>query len=292
MPTPFRISRTRALVALLLVGTVTACSADSDTSNTSDSSASKATETAFSHVHGLGIDPADGRLYVATHEGVLAVDKNNNAKRVSDTADYMGFTITGARTFLGSGHPAPGSNAPANRGLIESTDAGKTWKTRSLGGKVDFHSLEYAHDTIYGYDSTGGLLRVSKDGTTWDERARLAALDITVSPDDPDRVLATTQNGIATSTDGSKTFASGREPALAFLSWPKPDALYGIAPTGEVRRSTDNGTTWKTTGTVPGSQPQALTAVGADRILAATDKGIYESRDGGTTFTLRVPASG
>ncbi|WP_030685823.1 hypothetical protein [Streptomyces sp. NRRL B-1347] len=59
-----------------------------------------------------------------------------------------------------------------------------------------------------------------------------------------------------------------------------------------VRRITDNETTWKKTGTVPGNQPQALIAVGADCILAATDKGVYESRDGGTTFTLRALASG
>ncbi|MFJ3658738.1 hypothetical protein ACIPPR_36225 [Streptomyces nigra] len=40
----------------------------------------------------------------------------------------MGFTVIGARTFLGSGHPAEGSGGHANRGLIESTDSGKTWK--------------------------------------------------------------------------------------------------------------------------------------------------------------------
>ncbi|MFI2260649.1 hypothetical protein [Streptomyces tubercidicus] len=36
----------------------------------------------------------------------------------------MGFTIAGPKTFLGGGHPAEGSGAHANRGLIKSADAG------------------------------------------------------------------------------------------------------------------------------------------------------------------------
>ncbi|MEU7033400.1 hypothetical protein ABZ958_06900 [Streptomyces sp. NPDC046237] len=42
------------------------------------------------------------------------------------------------------------------------------------------------------------------------------------------------------------------------------------------------------TATVPGGQPQALTAVAERHILAATQDGIYESRDAGKTFTKRL----
>ncbi|WP_171113259.1 MULTISPECIES: F510_1955 family glycosylhydrolase [Streptomyces] len=279
-----------AATAILLTATLTACANGSATSGAEEPSPSGAA-AAVSHIHGLGIDPADGRLYVATHKGVFAVDDDGSHKRVSDTADYMGFTVAGPNTFLGSGHPAEGSDNHANRGLIKSTDAGKTWKTLSLGGEADFHALEYAHNTIYGYDSTNGMLRVSKDGKTWDERAQFAALDIAVSPNDPDVVLATTENGIAKSTDGGETFNEGTKPVLAFLSWAKPNALYGIDPGGGLHRSTDGGTTWKEAGTVPGGGPQALTAVDADRILAATQDGVYESRDGGKTFTERLPVT-
>ncbi|UQA91897.1 F510_1955 family glycosylhydrolase [Streptomyces halobius] len=275
-----------AATAALLAAVLTACSNESDTHEHAHESGA-----GVSHVHGLGIDPADGRLYVATHYGVIAVADDGSSKRVSDTADYMGFTVAGPKTFLGSGHPAEGDGGHANRGLIKSTDSGKTWKTLSLGGEADFHALDYAHNTIYGYDSTNGLLRVSKDGKKWDKRAELAAVDIAVSPNDPDTVLATTQNGIAKSTDGGNTFTDGTEPILAFVSWAKPDALYGIDPAGALQRSTDGGTTWKKTGTVPGGQPQALTAVSADRVLAATQKGVYESRDSGKTFTKRLPVA-
>ncbi|MFD7404172.1 F510_1955 family glycosylhydrolase [Streptomyces sp. NPDC059866] len=273
--------------AALLTAVLSACSADDGSKDArSDSQA-----VTVSHVHGLGIDPADKRLYVATHEGVIAVTDNSTAQRVGDTADYMGFTVIGPKTFLGSGHPAEGSDDHGNRGLIQSTDSGKTWKTLSLGGTTDFHALKYAHNTVYGYDSTQGVLRVSQNRTTWDTRAQLAALDIAVSPKDPDRLLATTEAGVARSTDGGRKFGAGSGQVLAFLSWPAPDALYGIDLAGGLHRSTDSGTTWKQTGTVPGGRPQALTALTADHILAATQDGVYESHDGGKTFSERLPIS-
>ncbi|MEU4684352.1 F510_1955 family glycosylhydrolase [Streptomyces xinghaiensis] len=288
--------------AVLLAAVLTGCSDDSspegrgsasstESPSSAESAGSPGPETSvggIGHIHGLGVNPGDGRLYVATHRGVIAVDDDGSAERVGDTADYMGFTVAGKDTFLGSGHPAEGSGDHANRGLIRSTDAGKTWTSLSLAGKSDFHALEEVDGTIYGYDSTAGLLRVSEDGKTWDERAQLAALDIAVSPEDPGTVLATTRSGVARSTDGGKTFGDGSEPVLTHLSWAEGGALYGIAPDGVVHRSTDGGKSWKKAGTVPGGQAQALTAVGADRVLAATGSGVYESRDGGKSFTRRL----
>jgi hypothetical protein len=143
---------------------------------------------------------------------VDVLDSVVQLKRVGDKADYMGFTVIGARTFLGSGHPAEAAGGDADRGLIESTDSGKTWKTLSLGGTTDFHALKYAHNTVYGYDSTSGVLRVSKNRTTWDNRAQLAALDIAVSLRDPNLLLATTRRASprARTAGGSSALAPAR----------------------------------------------------------------------------------
>lgn len=78
---------------------------------------------------------------------------------------------------------------------------------------------------------------------------------------------------------------------MAFVSWAKPDALYGINPAGALSRSTDGGATWMQSATVPGGQPQALAAVDAQHLLAATQNGVYESKDGGKTFTKRLNVS-
>ncbi|MDN3294337.1 exo-alpha-sialidase [Streptomyces ficellus] len=242
-----------------------------------------------SHIHGLGIDPDGGGLYVATHEGIFTADASGRPQPVGESKDdFMGFTVAGKGTFLASGHPAPGGDQPGSHGLIKSTDAGKSWKTTSLKGEADFHALDYAKNTIYGYDSSGGLLRVSEDGVTWQDRARLQALDIAVNPADPDLIVATTSEGVARSADGGRTFAPGRLPAMEFVSWASPDALFGVDFTGALSVSADGGATWKKTATVPGGQPQALTAVNARHILAATQNGVYESKDAGKTFTKRL----
>ncbi|EFL27610.1 BNR/Asp-box repeat domain protein [Streptomyces himastatinicus ATCC 53653] len=273
----------QAATAVALGLTLAACSSGDGDTDSSDA------VTTVRHIHGLGLDPSEQRLYVATHEGIYTPDSKGNPKLVGDSKDdFMGFTVAQGRTFYASGHPASGGDGPGNKGLIKSTDAGRTWKSLSLSGTSDFHALDYAHDTVYGYDSTNGLLRTTKDGTTWKDGATFQALDIAVDPDHADLVLATTAEGVARSTDGGKTFAKGKQPVMAFLSWKAQNALYGIDTSGRMSRSTDGGATWKKLATVPGGQPQALTAVDAQHVLAATQSGVYESKDGGKTFTKRL----
>ena len=55
------------------------------------------------HVHGLGIDPADKALFIATHTGLFRVgDGQSSAVRVGDSyQDTRGFTVVGENRFLG-----------------------------------------------------------------------------------------------------------------------------------------------------------------------------------------------
>ncbi|MCM2392803.1 F510_1955 family glycosylhydrolase [Streptomyces albipurpureus] len=283
---------TVSTTAAVLVLALSACTGGSSDSPSASSSEKGAPKTTISHIHGVEIGPSDGKLYVATHEGIYTPDLNGRPELVGDRKDdFMGFTITADGAFLASGHPAPGRDAPGNLGLIESTDGGKTWKDRSLTGEVDFHSLDHAHQTIYGYDSTNGLLRISKDGSSWDQRSKLKALDIAVSPQDANTILATTESGVIRSTDGGKSFGSGSKPVMAFLSWTAPNALYGINPSGELSKSTDGGQTWQKTSTVRGGAPQALTAVTETHLIVASQDGVYESKDGGKNFVRRLDVS-
>ncbi|MFI6422055.1 F510_1955 family glycosylhydrolase [Streptomyces sp. NPDC050842] len=275
---------TAAVTALTLALTLTACS--------QEPAADDAPTVTLSHIHGLGV--RGDTLYVATHDGVHTPDATGRPTLVGDRRDdFMGFTVTASGAFLASGHPAPGTGGPADLGLVESTDAGRTWHEKSLGGEVDFHSLDTAPDsTVYGYDSANGRLRVSPDGVTWEDRAALRALDIAVSPATPGTVLATTETRVARSADGGRTFAPGEGQVLSYVSWGAPDALFGVDPSGVLFRGTDTGTgsgvRWARVSTVPGGAPQALTVVDARRLLAATQVGVYESRDGGLTFERRV----
>ncbi|MFI8324445.1 F510_1955 family glycosylhydrolase [Streptomyces sp. NPDC085529] len=284
-----RLPRTAALsaaTALTLALALTGCSRTPP--DDKDGAAGAEPAPALSHIHGLALH--EGTLYVATHEGIHSPGPGGAPVLVGDRRDdFMGFTVAPDGTFLASGHPAPGSGGPSDLGLIASADSGRTWTEQSLGGEVDFHALDTAPGgPVYGYDSTNGRLRVTRDRKTWEDRAELRALDIAVSPTAPDTVLATTGSGVARSTDGGRTFTPGGGQVLAYVSWGAADALYGVSPDGVLFRSGDGGAAWTRIGTVPGGRPQALTAVDGRRLLVATQEGVYESGDAGRSFVRRM----
>lgn len=86
------------------------------------------------------------------------------------------------------------------------------------------------------------------------------------------------------STDGGRVFEPVTAPLLAVLSWPRPDALYGVGPDGRVHVSADAGGSWSALGET-GGVPQAVTT-GPDGVLyvAVDGVGIVQSDDAGRTF--------
>lgn len=271
--------RSRAMTALALATVAaTACSAPGETGSATG-------RPVFAHVHGVGIDPADGALYVASHDGLFRSGPDGLVPAGAAGRDLMGFTVAGPGRLLSSGHPGPGDTLPEPIGLAQSTDGGATWTPLSLTGEVDFHALEVAGDTVYGYDAINGLLRVSADGgRNWDDRAAVEALDIAVEPGAGQRVLATVQGGTALSLDGGRSFEPPTGPQLAYVSWAPDGTVYGLDLDSGVHASADGGVTWTAAATVPGGRPQAVTAT-ADELLAATAGGVYRSTDDGATFT-------
>ena len=284
-------SASHAVAALAAAVVLTACSAGTDDPSAAGQPPAPDADPGVAHVHGLGVDPADGVLYAATHFGLFALPEDGPATRIADRfQDTMGFTVVGPNAFLGSGHPDPQKdpNLPPRLGLIRSTDAAQTWSTVSLSGEVDFHALHSAHGKVYGWDSGSGRLMVSSDdGRSWDTRSTLGLRDFAVSPDDPQVLLATTEQGLARSADGGRTFtAVPGAPALAVLAWPQAASLYGVDLTGQVHASGDGGRSWGERG-VLGGPPEALSADGADLYAAATGKGILASADGGRSWAVR-----
>lgn len=251
------------------------------------------------HVHGLGVDPGDGRLYAATHTGLFVIGRDGAAQRVANRAqDTMGFTVVGPGRFLGSGHPDFREDPdlrPPLLGLIESTDSGQTWQRRSLRGTADFHVLHAAHDLVYGYDSTGQRLMVSADGRDWQTRSSRPLHDFEVSPADPDRLVASDTRALLLSRDGGRTFQPLPAPAaIAELAWAQDGTLYAASLTGRLYASTDEGRNWSLRSEELGV-PEAMLAGPArnELYVAATGTGIRRSTDGGATFSTlyRTPAA-
>ena len=241
---------------------------------------------ALTHIHGLGINPADGKLHVATHDGLYQLPADGGPPQLvgQTRQDTMGFTIAGPNLFLASGHPAPGQDGPPHLGLIESRDAGSTWTTLSLSGQADLHALRFRHNTVYGYNSVGGQLIASTDKATWQTRAAMALRDFDVSPTDPRNLLATTETGLQRSTDGGATWSPAGGPPLVLLAWESADRLWGITTTGDILRSADGGTSWDPSGKLAG-QITALAAHEGKLYAAVHEQGIYRSGDGGGTWS-------
>jgi photosystem II stability/assembly factor-like uncharacterized protein len=245
------------------------------------------------HVHGLGVNPADGALYIATHTGLFRAEPGQRtARRVADRfQDTMGFTVTGPNRFLGSGHPDGREDLPPFLGLIRSDDAGRSWQPVSLLGKRDFHVLEAVGGRVYGYGfdykTREAALLVSDDaGRSWEERAAPEPLiSLAIDPNHPDRVIAAGEQGVYSSTDAGAGWRPQSDGG-GLLAWGKSDSLYLVTLDGTLSRSDDDGITWEKTSQT-GGEPAAFESVGDDLYVALHDGTVKRSADGGRSWTVR-----
>ena len=278
---------------LLVVGAAAAgCGASGqDASSPDRAAASENTppDPGVVHVHGLGINPKDGALFAATHTGLFRI-ADGKAERVGDRyQDTMGFTVIGPDHFLGSGHPDvrdyTAGRLPGLLGLVESKDAGLTWKPQSLLGKVDFHTLSSAHGQIYGFDSTGGRFMLSKNGKDWDTKAQVNLLSFAVNPSQAEFIIGATPTGLQVTKNGGSTWGPVNGPNLVLLGWPESGLLFGVEAKGAVYRSADGGSTWAQQGSLPGSA-EAFLATNSRLFAAVQAGGIYTSDDLGANWSI------
>ena len=272
----------RTTVAVVIAGALLAAGCTGDAGDAADGP--NGDDLTLEHVHGLGVDPADGALYAGTHYGLVKVSPDGKLTRVADRIqDFMGFTVVGPEHYLASGHPGEGQSGPGNLGLIETTDGGQTWTTLSLAGEADFHALGAAQGLIYGH--SGGRLLVSENGTEWTDRGEMNIADLAVDPYVSSRVLVTTEGGLALSEDGAETFdVIPGSPVLLLVDFSlSAGEAVGISPEGVVYASTDGGQSWTERGDVDAT-PEALGVDGED-VYVAVDGAVLISTDGGATFT-------
>lgn len=278
------LARRRAAAAALGVAlTVAGCSA-SDTGvgaePASDDSVPAAGALPGEHVHGVAIDPQDGLVYLATHEGLYRYDESGPTQ-VGPVIDLMGFTVAGPGHFYASGHPGPGVDLPNPVGLIESTDGGESWQPVSRQGESDFHALTASPAGVLAFD--GRTLSASDDGRAWrDLTVPVAVYAMDVSPDGR-TIVVTSQSGPGRSTDAGATWEPIADaPLLQVVDWADERTVVGVTPDGAVVVSEDAGATWQEAATV-GGPPQAVAALRSGdeplRVVVATHDAVVESRD-------------
>ena len=145
-----------------------------------------------------------------------------------------------------------------------------------------------------GYDAGAGTVSISDDsGTTWSSGAVLPLRDLAADPTNPDRVFATTADGLAVSTDAGRNFTLvDGAPLLVLIDAAGVEAgggLFGVDPAGTIWRQDGTSEIWAQAGTTDGV-PEALNVVdGATPwILVADARGIVASDDDGATWTTLV----
>lgn len=283
------------VVCLLGAVLVAGCGGSDDGTGSQAAAPLKTNDPGPIHVHGLGVNPADGALFIATHTGLFrAAEGERHAERVAGRyQDTMGFTVMGRDHFLGSGHPDLREHLPSFLGLIESRDAGKTWKPVSLLGKQDFHVLEATGERVYGsgsdFETRNANFLVSSDGgRNWKERRPPEALmSLAIDPDDPDRIVASGAERLYTSGNAGRSWRPlAGEPSL--VVWPTRSTLFAVGSDGSVSLSGDVGRTWQGVGDV-GEEPAAMESHGAGELLVALHDGtIKRSSDGGRSWPVRA----
>jgi hypothetical protein len=284
------MSRVLLLILVVIAGIAAGCGGSDDDAAPAGND-SLISDAGSQHVHGLGINPGDGDLYIATHSGLWrAPEGKTKATRVGDLRhDLMGFTIAGANRFLSSGHPDAREDLPPQMGLQRSDGTGESWNTVSLLGEADLHVLRAAEQRIYGVDSgTGAFLTSDNGGQSWDERTPPAPVfDLALAPGNADRLVAGTEQGLFASADTGRTWRPLRDDVAGLLAWPSTDALFLVEGDGTVSRSSDGGRKFERAGSVA-AQPEAFAASGQRELYTAVHGGeVVMSTDAGKTWATR-----
>ena len=245
------------------------------------------------HVHGLGLNPKDGALFIAAHTGLFrAAPDERAATRVGDRyQDTMGFTVVGPDRFLGSGHPDGRDGLPPFLGLIRSDDAGRSWDPVSLMGKNDFHVLEAAGERVYGFgsdfDTREPRFMVSRDGGESWERRQVTGLPVAlaIDPRDPDSIVASTGRALLESKSAGRSWTRLRAPG-GLLAWTPNGELTTVTPAGEVFARPAPDAPFEKRGDVDG-RPSAFDNGGEMLLVALHDGTVKASEDGGRTWEVR-----
>lgn len=243
------------------------------------------------HIHGLGVNPSDDALFLATHTGVWRLPEgSDNATRVANNfQDTMGFAVVGPNRFIGSGHPDFTEKLPPYLGFIESTDAARTWKKISLLGEADFHVLEGSGRQMYGFGSDfktrSQQLLVSDDsGRSWTSRDFPEPFaSLAIDPSNPKTAIASGEQKLHLTTNGGRSWKrTGGTPG--YLAWTNA-GVFRIDGSGSVAKTSGPGSKWSEIGAVGGT-PVAFDSHEDALLVALEDSTVKRSSDG-EAWTVR-----
>ncbi len=182
-------------------------------------------------------------------------------------------------------------------GIARSQDGGKTWQKANLQEGVASitafaTSPNFAQDhTMLAATLESGILRTEDDGLNWHtvtfglQSFEVIALLWAAG----ETVIAATVDGLYRSSNGGRAWRFVRESeglSLAALALQPDGTLLAASESGEMLRSTDNGTRWQPFGKLPAeTQSTALWVTPSGTLLlGTTSHGLLRSSSNGTTW--------
>jgi hypothetical protein len=213
------------------------------------------------HIHGIGYDSQNERLFVATHFGLFVLKEEQLYQIGRSRDDFMGFSLNqrDPDIIYTSGHPRTGGNL----GVMRSEDAGLNFERISQGtamGPVDFHSmaLSFADPGILYGVFKGQLYRSRDAGNSWELlRTQGAPLGdgfcwhapcISADTMEEGRLYAGTVEGLAVSDDYGENWRIVENDAgvvvTAEVDPQNNERIFAFAENYGVAVSEDGGRTW------------------------------------------------
>lgn len=258
------------------------------------------------HIHGLGYDSENQRLFVATHYGLFIWKEGKLFQYGESRDDFMGFSLvpSNPKIIFTSGHPKGGGNM----GVMKSEDGGLTFNNifRGLTGEtVDFHSMIVSSinpKILYGWFH-GKLYRTKDGGTSWQfpgarglPREGFCWGGPCFSADSRDErvVYSGTPNGLLVSRDYGDTWTKAPSDlgavAAIGVHINDPQLMFAFAEKTGLALSADGGKSWSRADKgLKISQKEVVFGFAFDRsngsqIFAATGEQIFRSTDGGKSW--------
>jgi photosystem II stability/assembly factor-like uncharacterized protein len=244
-------------------------------------------------VTGVDIDPVDeGRVAVCVTGSGVGVSSDGGKTWIRSRTGSLPSDCAAVQF-------APGDGA----GLVVGTQSGGLWLSSEGAEWKMVHELPDGGHVFALARAGEGILAAtshgifsSVDGTTWHESStgitNLTLAGLAVSPTQPVRLFAATDDGVYHSSDAGASWSrcSASERVLSVLVLPDGDTVLAGTADRRVLRSADGGTNWSSAlHGIPGMQVSSLATLPGKpgTVCVGTDDGFAISQDSGRTWEPR-----